>query len=309
MIRVSFSDCPSHYVRPGSTYRALVESAMSLPTEVVSERADIHFWSVHPSRLTRVRGLAWDAARFAGVTKRRGELVHPKVEFEIESSANVWFTGENVRPPVGPWDGYLSFDHHGLGGRNVYFPYWFDYVGSVGRPYVNFTGLDMAPDDYLTQRVPGARSRPGFVAAFIGNATSMRWHAIETLRAVGRVDVYGDAVGRPVQDKARVGRDYRFVLCMENDLYPGYVTEKVFDAWAMGAIPIWWGDDSHRYLNPKAMINLANFESFDAAADYIRRIDTDPDTFDAINSRALLLREANTGAAQHLIQRVLEARV
>ena len=40
-----------------------------------------------------------------------------------------------------------------------------------------------------------------------------------------------------------VARNYRYFLCFENDLYPGYVTEKPIEAWASGSVPLWRGID------------------------------------------------------------------
>ena len=308
-ITLSFSHSPSHYTLENSTYRALVERATGLATRVVTTDANINFWSVHPPSVVR----AWDLARRGirvarGASRRTGS---DEWQFGVpdrgERIRNVWFTGENERPPQGQWSGYLSFDSDPLGGRNAYFPYWFDYIGAVGHSYVNFTGLDVSPETYLNGREPPAVKRTRFAAAFIGNPTPMRWHAINALRTVGEVDVYGDAVGRPVAEKARVGCDYRFILCMENDLYPGYVTEKPFDAWAMGAVPIWWGIDGHDYLNTNAMINLADYDSFEVAAERIRQIDTSPSSLSAINAQPLLLREACTLPAENLIRGIADS--
>ena len=38
---------------------------------------------------------------------------------------NIWYTGENVRPPQGTWDGYLSFDTNLPNDRSAYLPLWF----------------------------------------------------------------------------------------------------------------------------------------------------------------------------------------
>lgn len=39
---------------------------------------------------------------------------------------------------------------------------------------------------------------------------------------------------------------YKFNICFENSSYPGYLTEKLFDAYNAGCIPIYWGDTSLR---------------------------------------------------------------
>ena len=49
-------------------------------------------------------------------------------------------------------------------------------------------------------------------------------------------------------------RDYRFALVMENKQHPGYITEKIFNAFIGGAIPIWYGTTE--------IFNIFNSEAF-----------------------------------------------
>lgn len=44
----------------------------------------------------------------------------------------------------------------------------------------------------------------------------------------------------------RLDGRFGFVGAMENTLLPSYITEKIFDAWAVGAIPIYMADAGHR---------------------------------------------------------------
>jgi hypothetical protein len=37
-------------------------------------------------------------------------------------------------------------------------------------------------------------------------------------------------------------KDYRWVLALENSAEPGYVTEKLVNAMASGAVPVYYGD-------------------------------------------------------------------
>lgn len=55
-------------------------------------------------------------------------------------------------------------------------------------------------------------------------------------------------------------KNYKFVFAMENRKVPGYVTEKIMNAFYSGAIPIYWGSDNISQLfNKKAFINLGDF--------------------------------------------------
>lgn len=39
-------------------------------------------------------------------------------------------------------------------------------------------------------------------------------------------------------------KECKFSLCYENGSYPGYVTEKLYEAWLGGTVPIYWGSDT-----------------------------------------------------------------
>lgn len=69
---------------------------------------------------------------------------------------------------------------------------------------------------------------------------------------------------------------YRFVFAMENKCVPGYVTEKILNAFVSGAIPIYWGDSYVKKLfNERAFIYVNDFSSFEECAKYIIELGQD----------------------------------
>ena len=65
-------------------------------------------------------------------------------------------------------------------------------------------------------------------------------------------------------------KKYRFVIAMENCVQPGYVTEKILNAFAAGSIPIYHGaTEISELFNPKAFINLSNFNSPQDCVEYV----------------------------------------
>lgn len=72
--------------------------------------------------------------------------------------------------------------------------------------------------------------------------------------------------------------NYKFVLCMENKSFPGYITEKILNAYLGGAIPIYWGDTKtvEYFFNPKSFINVNNFKSDEECVDYIIELSKNP---------------------------------
>jgi hypothetical protein len=113
-----------------------------------------------------------------------------------------------------------------------------------------------------------------FACAFIGNPHPMRLHFIEQLSKLGNVDTYGSFVGRPVENKYDIAKDYKFSVCFENDLYPGYVTEKLIDSYVTENVPIYWGNlGKDNTINRSSFLNLSDYNSVSDLIDCISQID------------------------------------
>ncbi|RIY31039.1 hypothetical protein CKF54_08015 [Psittacicella hinzii] len=57
-------------------------------------------------------------------------------------------------------------------------------------------------------------------------------------------------------DKIAYGKNFVFMICPENSYCPGYVSEKILEAFASGCIPIYWGgiESELDYFNEKAFV-------------------------------------------------------
>lgn len=309
-ITVRYVDAPHESPDPLSLLNRLIEAVGEQPVEVVEDAkaiVDLELVSVHASEFSRLSRTLRRVSPGRGYRRRlrqdeRWNAVYR--EPTGPSRRSVWFTGDNIRPPGGPWDGYLSFDLDPLGGRNAYFPHWFEYVGLLGSHRSSYSGLDLTADWLMSSRSERPRP-PGFACAFIGNPTAIRLHAIDALSKIGKVEVFGNSVSRGVPSKIDVAKDFRFVMCFENDLYPGYVTEKPFEAWATGAVPLWWGSDPAGYVNPDAVLNAADYRALaDFVAD-VADVDREPGAWEAMSVRPILLREPDLAPVLDLLGRLV----
>ena len=309
-LTIRYRDCDHSMRRPDSFLSLLVAESAGTPVAVIEDpkaQVDLQFTSV---QLPLPRKVIVEGSRLATrALSRRSPTRDDRWRRENpeptgKAGAHIWFTGENVRPPVGSWAGYLSFDIDPFDGRNAYLPLWWYSVGLLGPASSIFTS-DMPSWEQLVQPRNPRRRPHKFACAFINNPEPMRLHAVKALQEVGQVDVYGGAVGRPVPDKAAVAHDYRFVLCFENDIYPGYVTEKPLEAWSTGAIPLWRGLDPAGYLNPSALINAADCDSLQGLAAAVAAVDTDADEWEARASQPILIRKPDLEPSMGLIRRIL----
>ena len=301
VMRVSFRDFwpgfrPDDFFLPLLRMGLMDAGARPRELQVVAPWApcDLEIVSVFPQGIGARRRLANATRRVLGRSNLEASRIGMPSPWAHRS---VWFTAENRRPPLAPWQATWSFEADSDLARNCAFPLWYLlFPELVGLPSEtispeNRSGRPLTLELATSPRSADVNERKKFACAFIGNAEPTRMRAIEALRGIGEVDVYGPSTGTVVPDKWQVARDYRFMLCFENSVTPGYVTEKVFDAWSCGTIPIWNGIDRDGYLNPSALVNLAQLEgSLEALTERIGQLMDDPDEQVRIAGAPILLR-------------------
>ena len=220
---------------------------------------------------------------------------------------NIWYTGENERPPQGDWDGYLTFDTNLPKDRCVYFPLWFltstDLFKSTTKSY---WGGKVPTISELMEGRKYTPEKKKFAASFIGKNYSMRLHAIEALSQISSIDIFGESVRNQIKIPAKVAKKYKFIMCFENDIYPGYVTEKPIEAYIGNAIPLYYGLDVANYLNSKAIINLTNYNNLSEWKKYINDVKKSASLYKKIYEEPILSKKPSLAPALKLIRKVLE---
>jgi alpha(1,3/1,4) fucosyltransferase len=99
----------------------------------------------------------------------------------------------------------------------------------------------------------------------------------------GDFDFYGPAWEKKgyknyrgmVDNKIETVKNYRFSVCYENmrDV-KGYVTEKIFDCFAAGNVPIYWGASNITDFIPKnCFIDRRDFKDFNEVYEFVRAMD------------------------------------
>jgi hypothetical protein len=301
MVYVKVVEGPQAAFGPGNFYWRLLEAAFGREVALADDHpaTDLNLGSYHASVGTRVASSV-DSA----LSRRLGRMANPVEDVltrikrrKRDAVPGIWITTENVRPPVSGWDLTLSFDLDSLSGTNQYCPLWWGEIAllpEVGTISVDRLGHQMTVAALSSPRNADPTDRSGFACAFINNPEPMRIHAVQELSRLGRVDVFGRVTGRRIGRKQDVARNYRYVLCFENDVYPGYVTEKPFEAWSAGCVPLWRGDDPEGYLDPEALINAAK-TGIDGMVDQVAAIEADLTLWEQVASKPLLRRIPDLG--------------
>lgn len=74
-------------------------------------------------------------------------------------------------------------------------------------------------------------------------------------------------------EKLRVMSNYRFALVVENISYPGVVSEKIFDAFIAGTVPIYWGaPDIEQFVPGDCFIDGSRFASLSDLAHFMQNM-------------------------------------
>ena len=224
---------------------------------------------------------------------------------------NIWCSFENRRPPINDFNLTFSYDLDDFENTNFYLPLFFLYM-SIGdankRPWKH----SVKPSDCLKARSLSEeffKKKNGFVSSFINNPHPTRLRAIFELSKIGKVGVYGRSVGNYVENKIGTAGKYWFNLCFENDLYPGWVTEKVLEAWLAGTVPLYWGLDSAGILNPKAIVNLNDFKSLKEFMEHVKFLEENPEKMIEIINQPLILEDFDYEAPLQFLVNGLKNRV
>ena len=229
------------------------------------------------------------------------------IQPSIHAKSNIWFTGENKRPPQGNWDGYFSFDSKLPKNRNVYLPLWMlastNLLKSTKLTDLWNQNLETVENLLLPRQF--SKKADKFCCSFIGKTYPMRLHALEALSEISDVDVFGRSVKNIKENAGETAKNYKFCLCFENDIYPGYVTEKPFEAYIARTIPLYYGFDAEKYLNPKAVINLMDFDNVTTWANYVESVHNNNELYEFHFTQPLLIRKPSLDDAVSLIKKVL----
>jgi hypothetical protein len=269
----------------------LIESVYQSEVQVEydsKKTVDLEVFSVFPSRRSVSRRVLNRVSNYTHETSRLMEGTIP-----AKSKKSMWFSGENKRAPIANrYDTYLGFEPEGLLANSHYLPLWVLNFDNFGKgPAHGFTSTVIHQEELLLARKFDRSIKNKFCCAFLGNPTSFRVGILKKLGEVGTLGLFGSAFGNIVEDKLVVSSEYRFSFAFENNLYPGYVTEKLLEGYLSKTVPLYWGMDSHLFFNPKAFINLNDFTTLEEFLRAVRVLNSDEDLYAFTYEQPLLNRK------------------
>ncbi len=77
-----------------------------------------------------------------------------------------------------------------------------------------------------------------------------------------------------VKSKSEVLQEYKFAICYENAMdIPGYITEKIFDCFFAGCVPVYWGAPNvSDYIPLNTFIDKRNFRNYEELYSYLKNM-------------------------------------
>ena len=187
----------------------------------------------------------------------------------------IFYTGECVVPDFNFCDYAIGFDRITFPDRYFRLPLFYLYDSNMLNQMMNKHIID-----------GNFQNRDKFCGFVVSNVNGkFRNECFELLSMYKKVDSggrYMNNIDLPegVADKEAFDREHKFSLCFENQSYPGYLSEKLPQAFAHGCIPIYWGDPTvGETFNEKAFINVNSYSSFQQAMEKIKYIDANNDEY------------------------------
>ncbi|KAG0356311.1 4-alpha-L-fucosyltransferase [Podila minutissima] len=138
--------------------------------------------------------------------------------------------------------------------------------------------LDKKPDNYAAMLVHNCwakNNRKDLMQALIDKAGAHSYGECLNNKEVpkGLGNDEGDQ-GIWMLKKLKILSGYPFVFAAENSNCVGYVTEKIYNALEVGAIPIYMGaSDIADFVPEGSYVDVSKFKSFDEVVEYIKTVD------------------------------------
>ena len=214
---------------------------------------------------------------------------------EARTARALFFTGENVRPPLDGVDMSVSFDriddprHYRL---PLYVMHAHDHVREGATRHFCQSVLPPVPP------IREEAAKRKFCAFLYKNPNCERRNAFFQMLCARRhvesvgwlLNNTGSVVKMGWLPKIRVFSRYRFAFAFENAAYPGYLTEKILDAFQAGVVPLYWGDPGVlRDVAAGSFIDVSRYSSDEEACEAILAIDDDYDLYRRYRSTAPFL--------------------
>ncbi|MBE6415986.1 MAG: hypothetical protein E7032_05565 [Akkermansiaceae bacterium] len=204
---------------------------------------------------------------------------------DYPDALRIFFSGENLKPDFSTCDyslGCVKMDYRGK---------------HLWVPFSNYKLMNVEPNLPPISSEMARRKFCSFIYSQdkIGEGTLLRIRFCEQLmRDYKHVDCPGRVLhnldapelaarndaANWLESKRRFLSNYKFNIAFENSAAPGYITEKLSDAFLGNTVPIYWGSDGDSTPFPKeAMICANDYPTLEALIERIKEVDENDELY------------------------------
>lgn len=185
----------------------------------------------------------------------------------------VFFTGESKPAKVKGYDLSLGFDYKKEDNYFRYPLYYQYYNVNVTANYKRAGDCNPNKEYFACFLVGNSKVGDGAVAR------AEFFHDLSKYKMVTSGGTYLNNMGGPVPKKDTFAflSKCKFNLAFENNFqYPGYMTEKLFQAYFTGSIPLYSShSEAQKEVNKKAFVSRQDFNNNQQMIEYIKKLDQD----------------------------------
>ena len=202
---------------------------------------------------------------------------------QYQNCTRIFYTGENQRAAHYNCHHAITFDHMDTP-EHYRLPLYVIYDWDNRRKGIaNINDCERSFGDLLEQRQ--------FCSFIVKNPScQMRNDFFLKMNKYKKVDAAGpwmnnvgyllDGGENACQAKLDFLPKYKFNICFENASYPGYATEKLYEALIGRTVPIYWGSPTIDCdFNTKAFLNWHDYLDSDRLLDKVIELDNDPEYY------------------------------
>lgn len=219
------------------------------------------------------------------------------------SCVRIFCTGENLIPDFNVYDYAIGFDYIDYGDRYLRWPLYRFYEED----------FELAKKKHYTYDMDRFMKRDFCCRVVSSEKNKFREQVFMDINERKFVASGGRCKnnlpeGNRVENKREFLTKYKFNLAMENADSPGYVTEKIVQAWAAGCIPIYWGGGGRigEDFNKEAFIDCNDFATTAELIKYLEDLEQDRDALERILAVPIFLEEPKEEILERFLKNIVE---
>ena len=229
--------------------------------------------------------------------------VFGKKHLEYNDCIRIFYTGECLTPDFNECDYAIGFDRLSFDDRYLRMPLYnlFQYRSSY---------------EEIKKRTPITRhelqEKKGFCSFVVSNGFAQEsrvkfFKKLSEYKVVNSGGRFMNNIGGAVADKQAFQMKHKFCIAFENNVYPGYTTEKLVEAFASRVIPIYYGDPTVvRDFNEEAFVNVNSCISFDEAIERVKTLDNNDDLYLEVINRPIVKEEQSLESLENFLYNIFD---